>query len=45
MTLAGLISMIEATKQQSNLSSGLRLFVLAKYYPLALPRDDLTALR
>ena len=33
MPVAGLISMIDASKQQSNLSSALRLLVLAKYYP------------
>jgi predicted DNA-binding ribbon-helix-helix protein len=39
MPLSGLISMIDATKQQSNLSSALRLLVLAKYYPPVVPRD------
>jgi predicted DNA-binding ribbon-helix-helix protein len=40
MTLAGLISMIDATKQQSNLSSALRTFVLAKFYPSVVTPGD-----
>ena len=36
LTVGELISIIDANRQQGNLSSALRLFVLAKYHPEAV---------